>query len=128
MESSTLTTQDDLLVVSLCAQWCGVCREWRDAFTGVASRHAGGTFRWVDIEDEADVAGDLDVETFPTVLIAVGGRVVFLGPVLPQATLLDRLLSSLDTNNPEISDTRALLQRINASAPGDRVAQIMPAQ
>ena len=26
-------------VICLCAQWCGVCREWRDLFDQVAAAH-----------------------------------------------------------------------------------------
>ncbi|MCZ2495323.1 thioredoxin [Xylophilus sp. Kf1] len=112
----------DLLVVSLCAEWCGVCRDWRATFEGVARRHGHGHFRWLDIEDESDVVGDLDVETFPTILVARGGRVLFLGPVLPQAALFDRLLSSLQADDAEIPETAALLQRLMATSPGDRIA------
>ena len=113
----------DLQVISLCAQWCGVCRDWRAAFEAVARRHPAGEFRWLDIEDESEVAGDLDVETFPTVLVARSGRVLFLGPILPQAGLLERLLGSLEQDAPRAADAQALLDRINASAPGDRIAQ-----
>ena len=49
----------------------------------------------MDNEDEAELAGDLDVETFPTLLIADGQRALFLGPLLPQAPVLARLLASL---------------------------------
>ena len=40
-------------------------------------------------------AGDFDVETFPTVLIARGDRPLFLGPVQPAPAQLARLLASL---------------------------------
>ena len=113
----------DLQVVSLCAQWCGVCRDWRTAFEAVAQRHPGGEFRWLDIEDESEVAGELDVETFPTVLVARGGQVLFLGPILPQAALLERLLDSLEAGGPRIAEAQALLARINASSPGERIAK-----
>ncbi|QHI96817.1 thioredoxin [Xylophilus rhododendri] len=118
----------DLLVVSLCAQWCGVCRDWRTAFAEVARRHGEGQFRWLDVEDESEVAGDLDVETFPTVLIARGGKVLFLGPILPQPALLERLLGSLAPESAEIADTQALLARIIESGPGQRIAQNLSAE
>ena len=34
--------------------------------------------------DEADALGDIDIETFPTLLVAHAGRVLFAGPVLPR--------------------------------------------
>ena len=61
-----------------------------------AQAHPGLVFRWVDVEDEAAAVGDLDVETFPTLVIgAADGGVRFAGPVLPQAAQIPRLLKSL---------------------------------
>ena len=82
-------------VICLCAEWCGVCREWRDAFTQAAAAHPELRFAWVDVEDEADAMGDVDIETFPTVLIAREGKPLFFGPVLPSGTQFTRLIASL---------------------------------
>ena len=82
-------------VVCLCASWCGVCRDYRVLFDALAQAHPDARFVWVDVEDQEDVAGDLDVETFPTLLIADGQQARFLGPLLPQAAVLARLLASL---------------------------------
>ncbi|MEY4653440.1 MAG: hypothetical protein RI884_2021 [Pseudomonadota bacterium] len=82
-------------LICLCADWCGTCREWRPQLVQEAARHPGVRFSWVDIEDQADAMGDLDVETFPTLLIAQGRRVRFLGPVLPSTDAIGRLLESL---------------------------------
>jgi hypothetical protein len=49
-------------------------------------------WHWIDIEDEADMLGDLDIETFPTLVIADGARVRFAGPLTPQPETLKRLL------------------------------------
>ena len=49
-------------------------------------------WHWVDIEDEAELVGDLDVETFPTLVIADDTQVRFAGPVTPQRDTLQRLL------------------------------------
>ena len=87
-------------VVCLCADWCGVCRDYRAVFEQVCRVAASGgsttRFAWVDVEDHADLVGDLDVQTFPTVLIANASGVQFLGPVTPQANVLLRLLESMD--------------------------------
>jgi thioredoxin 1 len=93
MQSSG-TDQPDW-VICLCAQWCGVCREWRQAFDAAAADHPGVRFAWVDVEDEADAMGDVDVETFPTVLVAPAGRPLFFGPVLPTAGQFKRLLETV---------------------------------
>jgi len=85
-------------VVCLCADWCGTCRDYRALFDALAPAYPGLRFVWVDIEDEADVAGDLDVETFPTLLIADGQTARFLGPLLPQAGVLSRLIESLQAD------------------------------
>jgi thioredoxin 1 len=82
-------------VICLCAGWCGVCRDWQPLFEQQARAHPEHHFAWVDIEDEAQAMGEIDVETFPTLLIARDGEVRFLGPVLPSAPQLARLLASL---------------------------------
>jgi len=83
-------------VICLCADWCGTCRDYRAVFDQAAAAHPALAFRWLDIEDEADALGDVDVETFPTLLIGDARVVRFAGPVLPQAGHLARLLRSLD--------------------------------
>ena len=86
--------------VCLCAAWCGTCGIYRPLFEELSRAHPDVRFEWVDIEDESDIAGDLDVETFPTLLIADGERALFLGPLLPQAPVLARLLASLQAAAP----------------------------
>ena len=81
-------------VVCLCADWCVLCRDYRIALKAVAARHSQWRFAWVDIEDHAALVGDLDIETFPTLLIADRAGVRFLGPLAPQADNLARLLTS----------------------------------
>ena len=90
----------DWWAVCLCAAWCGTCGIYRPLFDELARAHPDVRFEWVDIEDESDIAGDLDVETFPTLLIADGERALFLGPLLPQASVLARLLASLQAAAP----------------------------
>ena len=90
----------DWWAVCLCAAWCGTCGIYRPLFDELARAHPDVRFEWVDIEDESDISGDLDVETFPTLLIADGERALFLGPLLPQAPVLARLLASLQAAAP----------------------------
>ncbi|CAN7338280.1 thioredoxin family protein [Acidovorax sp. LjRoot74] len=98
--SPAATTPGGWWAVCLCAAWCGTCGIYRPLFDELARAHPDVRFEWVDIEDESDLAGDLDVETFPTLLIADGQRALFLGPLLPQAPVLARLLTSLQAAAP----------------------------
>lgn len=106
-------SQDRWQVICLCAEWCGTCREWRPQLAAQAAQMPDVRFGWIDVEDQADAMGDLDIETFPTLLIAQGGRARFLGPVLPSAATIARLLESLR------GDARAG----NASAEADQLLE-----
>jgi len=101
-------------VFGLCADWCGVCKEWRAVFDAAAADHPHDRFAWIDIEDQDDLVGDLDIETFPTLLVGSGDRVLFFGPILPTPGLLTRLLASLDGSAKPVADAQAqgLLQRL----------------
>jgi thioredoxin-like negative regulator of GroEL len=81
----------EVLVACLGAQWCGTCRDDRAAFDAAAGA-AGARFAWIDIEDHPEVAGDLEIENFPTLLIAAGDRVLFFGTITPHAATLSSLV------------------------------------
>lgn len=106
-------------VVCLCAQWCGVCQQYQDAFAQLAAQFPQMRFIWLDVEDREDVAGDLDIETFPSILVAEGERARFLGPVLPQPGVLARMLQSLaqdpGARPAEPGVAQALLQRLQSA-------------
>ena len=83
-----------LSVVCLCAAWCGVCRQYSPEFEALQEKFPQVRFDWVDVEDEEDLVGDVDVETFPTLLIGQGAKALFLGPLLPQIKVLERLIAT----------------------------------
>ncbi len=51
-------------------------------------------FIWIDIEDQAEVVGDLDVDNFPTLLIQKHDVVAFFGTMLPDPALAERLIQA----------------------------------
>lgn len=81
-------------VACLCAAWCDVCGNFRDSFGALAALHPDMQFVWIDIEDEADLVGDVDVENFPTLLIQHGSRVAFFGTVEPGVKPIQRLIQA----------------------------------
>ncbi|MBH9552882.1 thioredoxin family protein [Inhella gelatinilytica] len=99
----------------LCAAWCGTCRGYEQVLQAVAAQRPGVRIHWVDIEDQAERVGDVDVETFPTLLLAEAKVIRFFGPVLPHEAsvlqLLDRAHDWLVTD-PEATH---LLTRLRAA-------------
>jgi thioredoxin 1 len=94
-EVAAALAQDRLIVACLCAAWCGTCASYRAAFDEVALKHPDKYFLWVDIEDHADLVGDLDVENFPTLLIQRHATVAFFGTMLPDPNLASRLVDTI---------------------------------
>ena len=108
-----------LLVAGLCAQWCGTCREYQPLFDQQATAFGERTrFAWVDVEDHDEVLGSIDVENFPTLLIARGDEVLFYGVVTPHAQTLGRLVqTALDGDLKPIRDPSldGLPQRVRSA-------------
>ena len=100
----------------LCAAWCGSCREYRATFDSVAAAFPDARFMWIDIEDEADLVDPIEVENFPTLLIAIRDEPVFFGPLTPHRETLVRLVRSQAEGDggPALAaeNVRALLARL----------------
>ena len=81
----------------LCAAWCRLCDDYRAVFERLAAELRASTpgvqVHWIDIEDEATLVGDLDIETFPTLVIAGPDAVRFAGALTPHEDTLRRLLA-----------------------------------
>ena len=102
-------------VACLCAGWCVACREYRPTFAALAAQFAGDAdFAWIDIEDDADALGDLDIENFPTLLIADAGGARFYGPVMPQAQTAERLIRGALAGGLAAATDPALVERVGA--------------
>ena len=52
-------------------------------------------FVWIHIEDQSDLVGDLEIETFPTLLVGNDEGLKFLGTLTPQPDVLRRMVNSL---------------------------------
>ena len=89
-----IENQAGFVVICLCAQWCGSCRDYQPGFNGLAAEFPGIQFRWLDIEEEGDDLGDLDIENFPTLFIRRGESVLFFGTMLPHLSYLRRLIET----------------------------------
>ena len=99
------------IVACLCADWCGACREYKPLFDSLARKFPNVRFLWVDVEDEADLIDPIEVEDFPTILIAKGHesdmQALFFGTVLPHVETLERLIQNKMTagEHASVKDT-----------------------
>lgn len=110
--------EDVWIVACLCAAWCDTCSSYRPGFEQLAAAHPEKRFVWIDIEDQADLVGDIDVENFPTLLIQRGDTVSFFGPVLPDLNLADRLIrAQAEKGEAQLrADASGLLSEFNLRA------------
>ena len=105
-------------VACLCAAWCVACRGYGETFAALAAKFGGDAdFAWIDIEDDADALGDLDIEDFPTLLIADAAGARFFGPVMPQAPTAERLIRSALAGGLAADADSAVVERVRALVP-----------
>jgi thioredoxin 1 len=95
---TTSVQNPHLLVACLCADWCGACREYKPLFDSLAFKFPQMRFLWVDVEDESELIDPIEVEDFPTILIAKGQNPLFFGTVLPHIETLERLIQDKMTD------------------------------
>jgi thioredoxin reductase (NADPH) len=103
-----------MMVVGLCAAWCGTCRDFEADFARLAAAYPQALFIWLDIEDDSEIVGDVDVENFPTLAVFRAGAPVHFGISLPQEGVVRRVLEALardDARAIAVPDAVATLPR-----------------
>ena len=114
------TDPGPLHVACLCAAWCRTCDGYAPVFeralAELHAEHPGLRSHWIDIEDQAELVGDFDVETFPTLVVVDARRVRFAGPLTPQPETLMRLLrvtlSDAAAGSPQPPEVAAFAERL----------------
>ena len=105
----------DFWVVCLCADWCHICRSWQSRFhTLVAEQDVDIRTLWLDVEDEEIDALNLDIETFPTLLILRRDKALFLGAVPPVDEHIARLVKKFAQQDAHPSTGTASEQALAA--------------
>jgi hypothetical protein len=102
-----------LHVACLCAAWCRTCDAYEAVFGAAMAalrvQQPALQTHWIDIEDEAELLGDLDVETFPTLVVVAGVQLRFAGALTPQPETLQRVLrAALEATTPMRSSAEVL--------------------
>lgn len=115
-------SSDRWLVACLCADWCHVCQDYRQTFEQLGREFGGAAeFVWVDIEDDEQALGAVEVDDFPTLLIAHADQICHFAAVVPNASTGQRLVRrALAGGLAPVGDTRlaGLPQRLRAGGRG----------
>ncbi len=110
------------VVVVLCAAWCRTCEAYGPVFERLRETYPALQWHWVDVEDEAEIVGEIDVQTFPTLVIADDGRPWFAGPVLPRAEAARQLLAQPLGGPRTVLDDSELYEALLAALERGRAA------
>ena len=87
---------NSLVVVCLCAAWCDTCGEFRTTLEAIAEARPALRFVWLDIEDDSELCGDVEIENFPTLAIYRGRTLLHFGVSLPTREVVARLIDAMD--------------------------------
>ena len=115
------STDRSLVVISLCAAWCHTCGEFREAFERIAVERGDVQFVWLDIEDDHEICGDIDVENFPTLAVFRGDVPVHFGVTTPQEATLARLIDELASRTVSARDVPEEVRALAGALRGARV-------
>lgn len=91
-------------VTCLCASWCHVCNDFRAIFDATAGWNDQQIFLWIDIEDESGLIDDLDIESFPVLMIEDANGVKFFGPIEPNSSTIRMLVDTSVRDRSDESD------------------------
>jgi thioredoxin 1 len=111
---------EKLVIACLCAQWCRTCDDYLPLFQGLRATFPDAQLHWIDIEDDADLVEPIEVDNFPTLLIASHGQVQFFGVVTPHLDTLKRLILAHTVPAPAVAqpaEVTMLLSRLQGRVP-----------
>ena len=111
-----------LHIFCLCADWCVICREFEPEFERLAADLTEHNWLALDIEAKEPFLADIDVQSFPTLVIFnQDKRCCFAGVIEPRIDTLLRLVKSAQAGDLRLSESlsrpwQILLNASNANS------------
>jgi thioredoxin 1 len=109
--------ENSIVALDFWAEWCGPCRRFGPVFEEASVRHPDVVFGKVDTEAERQLAGELRIESIPTLMVFRDQILLFRQPgALPAGALEDLIQQVKKVDMDEVRAELAKAKQEDASS------------